>query len=290
MRLHKAVLIILYGGGLMVVAAVLTKGLHYYTLPLSQRPHSPLHPLLKPSGLWGHGLGIVGSSMMLLLFLYSMRKRCLCGLSFGKLRSWLNIHIFLGIMGPILVTLHTSFKFGGLVSVSYFSMVAVMLSGFVGRYLYVQIPRALSGDELTAKEMSEHNERMTRVLVEQYHIKPEQLRRLQGQAVTKMRRGGGGLAVLAAILKDDLTRPFRVRAFKRRLRREQLDLPQEKVAHLVWVAKQQSLLMRKMALLSAIKPLFHYWHVAHKPFAYVMIIIMFLHVTVTILFGYRWIF
>ncbi len=34
------------------------------------------------------------------------------GLRFGKIRNWLNIHIFFGIMGPIFVTLHTAFKFG----------------------------------------------------------------------------------------------------------------------------------------------------------------------------------
>lgn len=113
----------------------------------------PYHPNMKPGGVWGHGVGILGSAMLLLLFLYSARKRNKFGLRFGKIGQWLNIHIFLGIMGPILVTLHTSFKFGGIVSVSYFSMLAVMLSGFVGRYLYVQIPRSLSGDELSMKKL-----------------------------------------------------------------------------------------------------------------------------------------
>ena len=53
----------------------------------------------------------------------------------------------------MLVTLHTSFKFNGIISAAYWSMVLVMLSGFVGRYLYVRIPRSIRGNELTRAEL-----------------------------------------------------------------------------------------------------------------------------------------
>ena len=59
----------------------------------------------------------------------------------GSMPLWLEVHIFCGIVGPVLVTFHTSFKFNGIISVAYWSMMAVMLSGFVGRYLYVRIPK-----------------------------------------------------------------------------------------------------------------------------------------------------
>jgi hypothetical protein len=36
--------------------------------------------------------------------------------------------------------------------------------------------------------------------------------------------------------------------------------------------------------------LFKYWHVAHLPFALVMLVIMVVHVAVSIVFGYTWIF
>lgn len=117
MSVHKTILIILYATGFLFALMVAAKGLGYYVLPIGQRPFSGLHRTLKPGGLWGHGLGILGSSMLLLLFLYSARKRNVLGLRFGKMSYWLNIHIFLGIMGPVFVTLHTAFKFGGIVSV-----------------------------------------------------------------------------------------------------------------------------------------------------------------------------
>ena len=52
----------------------------------------------------------------------------------GSIRAWLEVHIFCGLVGPVLVTFHTSFKFNGLISVAYWSMVVVAVSGVIGRY------------------------------------------------------------------------------------------------------------------------------------------------------------
>ncbi|MFQ5750970.1 MAG: hypothetical protein ACE5HI_03150 [bacterium] len=290
MNFHKAVLFVLYSGSILFALAIAYKGFSYYTLPLELRPHSPLHDSMKPAGIWGHGLGILGSLMMLLLFLYSARKRYLFGLRFGKIRYWLNIHIFFGIMGPIFVTLHTSFKFGGIVTVCYFSMIAVMLSGFIGRYLYVQIPRTLSGDELSMQEMEEKNKIMNRLLVEKYKINALILNHIQSVSGLKEGRKLQGFSIVLQIMKNDLMRPLKMRALKKLIHGQNKNIPSKEIYNLAALVKQKSLLMRKMAFLSSIQPLFHIWHIVHKPFAYVMIIIMFLHIAVTLLFGYRWIF
>lgn len=290
MKIHKTFLVVLYLMAFSFAIAVAVKGFGYYTLPLKERPHDLLHPTLKPGGDWGHGLGILGSAMTLLLFLYSVRKRNVFGLRFGKIKNWLNIHIFFGIMGPIFVTLHTAFKFGGLVSVSYFSMIAVMLSGFVGRYLYVQIPRTLSGDELSMEEMEERNKYLTKILVGKYSMNPELLYKIKTFSGVHQSENPKRLAALLAIIKNDLTRPFKLRKLKKQILHPNQNIPAGKIHALINVINQKAVLMRKMTFLSSIQPLFHYWHVAHKPFAYVMIIIMFLHIGVTLLFGFRWIF
>jgi hypothetical protein len=190
-----------------------------------------LHSNLKPSGVLGHGLGIIGSSMMLLLFLYSARKRNKFGLRFGRIGRWLNVHIFFGIVGPILVTLHTAFKFGGIVSISYFCMLAVMLSGFVGRYLYVQIPRSLSGDELSMKEMRGKSEHMNKVLIEKYRVNPKFLDYLQGLTGVKPGQEVKGLPVFLTMLRNDLSRPFRLRSLKRKLQGQETKIPADKFPH-----------------------------------------------------------
>jgi hypothetical protein len=42
--------------------------------------------------------------------------------------------------------------------------------------------------------------------------------------------------------------------------------------------------------LQTMQTLFKYWHVAHLPFALIMLVIMVIHVAITIVFGYKWIF
>ena len=288
MKAHRTILFLLYAVALAGAVLLASYGYRYYVMPIIQRPHSPQHEYLKPGGLWGHGVGILGSSMMLLLFLYSARKRQLFGLRMGKIRYWLNIHIFFGIMGPVFVTLHTSFKFGGIVSISYFSMLAVMFSGFIGRYLYVQIPRALSGEELSLKEAQSKHDLLTRMLSEEYHLDERTLKRIDRLAA--LPHIGDGWSNLLRVVRDDLGWPMKMHALKRDLRRRYDQLPAERLHTLLAIIQEKSILQRKMKLLSSIQRLFHYWHVAHKPFAYVMIIIMFIHVGVTLLFGYKWIF
>jgi hypothetical protein len=59
---------------------------------------------------------------------------------------------------------------------------------------------------------------------------------------------------------------------------------------IISLVKADIKLSRRIERLDSMKNLFKYWHVAHLPFALVMLLIMVIHVGVTILFGYRWIF
>ena len=90
---------------------------------------------------------------MLLLLLYSVRKRFHFARKWGNLNVWLSAHIFLGFAGPVLVLFHTVFKFSGIVAIAFWSMVLVVASGVVGKFIFALIPRSLSGMELNRIEM-----------------------------------------------------------------------------------------------------------------------------------------
>lgn len=100
------------------------------------------------SELFGHGMGIVGFILMLMTeTLYSLRKRSRT-VRWGRMSTWLQMHILMGLVGPYMVLLHTSWKFNGLAGVTTLLTVIIVISGFVGRYIFTRIPRTLDGLEI----------------------------------------------------------------------------------------------------------------------------------------------
>lgn len=98
--------------------------------------------------LFGHGMGIVGFIFMLMTeTLYSLRKRSR-SVRWGRMSTWLQFHIFTGLVGPYMVLLHTSWKFNGIAGVTTLFTVIIVVSGFIGRYIFTRIPRTLDGLEI----------------------------------------------------------------------------------------------------------------------------------------------
>jgi hypothetical protein len=285
---HRLSLYALYALTIAAVIYLVGEGWGYYRLPLTERPHHALHESFKPSGSIGHGIGIIGSLMMIVLLLYSMRKRARFMQQAGNIRYWLNYHIWLGVTGPTLVLFHTCFKFGGIVSISFWSMVAVVLSGVIGRYIYLQIPRSLSGHELSARDLSEMDRDLQTQLAEFHGMDERMLAEIQSvtgaDQATKP-----GLAGLVTWMSGDLKLRGRLRTLRRDLRAAR-EVSARDIHRIVKLAKARATLRRRMAFLSQAHKLLHHWHVFHKPFAVVMLVIMVVHVIVTIMFGYRWIF
>ncbi len=130
--------------------------------------------MLKPSGILGHGIGIIGSLFIIIgVFSYMARKRYRFLSRLGLLKHWLEFHIFLCTLGPILVLFHTAFKFGGIVAVSFWSMVAVFLSGVIGRFIYLQIPRSIEGRELSLNEVKEMKSNVAGIVRNSYNLDEE---------------------------------------------------------------------------------------------------------------------
>ncbi len=123
--------------GALVVAGLTEVGIKYYLLPRGLRYKSPDHAMLKPSGLWGHGVGILATMFMLLNFVYPLRKRLRWFKGKGSIAPWLRFHVFVGIMSPIIILFHTAFQWGNQLATStYVSVVVVVATGLIGRYIF----------------------------------------------------------------------------------------------------------------------------------------------------------
>ena len=118
--------------------------------------------------LFGHGLGIFGFILMLMTeTLYSLRKRSR-SVRWGRMSTWLQFHIFTGLVGPYMVLLHTSWKFNGLAGVTTLFTVIIVISGFIGRYIYTRIPRTADGLEIQGT-LSEQALKQARRLMALWH-------------------------------------------------------------------------------------------------------------------------
>jgi len=255
----------------------------FYITDYLSRPRHPDYKILKPGGLFSHGLGILGSLMLLLLLLYSLRKRTRIFGRIGAIGRWLDIHIFLGTIGPLFVILHSTLKLNGLVSISFWSMILVALSGFFGRYLYIQIPRSIRGQELSKDEILQQRKILGNELATKYNINENEMEQLENAVAGSV--GSGFVGMIFA----DIFRFFRLFSIERQLKRRK-KIPARNVKELMKLLTQKALLDRRISLLSKVHKLFHAWHVFHKPFAVIMYIIMFVHVGIAVWLGYGWIF
>ncbi len=262
-------------------------GFPYYNLPLEERFFHENHTMLKPGGFWGHGLGILGTFFMLMgMALYMVRKRVRSLSRLGVLKHWLEFHIFLCTLGPILVLFHTSFKFGGLVAVSFWSMVAVFLSGIIGRFIYIQIPRTIEGREMSLNEVRDMKSNIGLMLSESYQLNEESYNLVLESTKKKIEkyRKNFIFQYFSRTIEDRNT----LRNIRSVLRKNKL--PKRELRQVLKLVKHEISLNRRIDRLVTMQNLFKYWHVAHLPFALVMLIIMVIHVTVAIVLGYHWIF
>ena len=107
-------------------------GFDYYRLPRELRPFSDKHELLRPSGLIGINLGVLGTVLFFIIFLYALRKVFPWLGRMGTAKHWMDFHIICGVTAPIIIAFHASFKFNNIAGVAFWIMLAVALSGIGG--------------------------------------------------------------------------------------------------------------------------------------------------------------
>jgi hypothetical protein len=276
-------------------AAVGAYGFDYYTLSAFERPHSPKHHLLRPSGTIGINLGVLGVALFLLIYLYYFRKRFGWLRNFGTTTHWLDFHIVLGIAAPVIIAFHSAFKFRGIAGMAFWIMVAVAASGVVGRYIYSQIPRRLNAAELTWQELQDEQIALTNQMASQKMFKPGELVAAFHIPDVEMVKHKSAMGALLWMFTLDLARPFRVASLRRRalgfggvvaslggiLPSSNLEL--ERVVQTV---KRQATLSKRVVFLSRTQQVFQLWHVVHRPFSYAFVVLAILHIATAMLLGY----
>ena len=245
----------------------------------------PLDRYLSPRQGIGYWLGIVGGSMMLLLLVYPLRKRLPAFSFVGNARIWFQVHMALGVLGPLLILYHCLYRLGATNSnVALVCMVVVSGSGVMGRYLYARIHHGLYGRQATLAEFREESERLRSETAGISRLLPDLAARLDASE----KRIGANIPLLPKPLTASLA--FRVE--RARLRRYIASALHAAAATSPVIAGHERSLhssvrryvdgrlgtARRVAEFEACARLFGLWHVLHIPLFFMLLIAGIVHV------------
>lgn len=245
-------------------------------------------PITAGDGL-GYTLGIVGGSLMLILLLYSARKRARFLRRFGATKYWFRIHMILGVVGPLLILYHCNFNIGSLNSqVALYCTLLVAISGVVGRYLYAQIHQGLYGRKASLAKLTGQLQDSN----EQLSTRTGLIREIRERLIEVGNDAVEPPATFAQSLIRPVTMGIRTRWLYHRLswqaRKEltaramvspAVDEHQERLLATTRRFLQEHLgETRRVAQFGFYERLFSWWHIVHVPFFLMMVLSGIVHV------------
>lgn len=252
------------------------RGWSYYRLSLEDRSGHAEYRLLRPSGLYGNGYGWVAAMLVVLNLSYLIRRR-FGSARLGSMKTWLDVHVFTGLLAASLVSFHSAFQLRTpIASVSAVSLGTVVVTGLLGRFLYALGPGGV-------------RERLGAALDAVEEVKPGS-RTALAEAIAQ--RPGPNVAANASLLRSLWAVPSWIRAASARRELLAMILPprREMPRELVRAARELYAASAADARASGIAALLRSWRALHRFFALLMLAAVFLHAGVAWYYGYRWIF
>jgi hypothetical protein len=237
----------------------------------------------------GYWIGVIGGTMMLLLFAYPLRKRWGWLARKGKAKHWFVAHMVLGIVGPVMVLAHSTFQIGSVnAGVALVSMLVVAASGIVGRFIYLRIHRGLGGEKLSLAALRDALGFNASSVRQELRFAPQAEARLRALDV----HAGEPRDAWAEHLRRLTVLPWQVWRVRRRCWRETREALNRVAHERQWdAAKRQTRLRHarrliddytgavlRVAQLAAYTRLFSLWHVLHVPFVFLMVLCAIAHV------------
>lgn len=234
-------------------------------------------------------IGVVGGSMMLVLFLYPLRKHVRFAQGWGHVKVWFWFHLVMGIAGPWLILVHSTFKIGSLnAGVALYCMIIVVLSGVVGRFIYMRINRGLDGERMSLAELRERAGMVESAARSRLHFSPSVEAKLLAFEQHELRAKPGWLTYFRQVtvlpVQQYITYRQCVTAVRRRMHAVAAarqwsanDLRRRERRAVRLVEKYLDAVVR-VAQYTAYERMFALWHLAHLPFVYLLVICACVHV------------
>ncbi|MFO1328933.1 MAG: hypothetical protein U1F56_16360 [Rubrivivax sp.] len=238
----------------------------------------------------GYTLGLVGGVLMLVLLLYPARKYLRVMRNAGRVKGWFWMHMVFGIAGPWLILVHSTFRIGSLnAGVALISMLVVVASGVVGRFLFVRVQQRLEGGQASLDERRRQLGLADDEARSMFAFAPDLLQRLQAYEAAVLPASPGAAAMtlprlLAVPLRDALEQR-RCHALLRRHLAERAaaeqwpaDLQRQRGARARRALRRYFDAVLQVAHYTLFDRLFALWHVAHLPFVVLLAVSAIVHV------------
>ncbi len=234
----------------------------------------------KPGVGLGYNLGLAGGLMMLTLLLYSARKHLTFMQGLGKLKHWFRIHMMLGVLGPILVIFHTTFRLASInASIAFYCMLLVAGSGLVGRFVYTRIHKGLYGSRSTLIDAYDDLAGSSGDIKSKLHFFPKvekKLKRFEYMALEQKRSFMAGIWLFFTFDIRRMVLTWQCRRYiKHKMRAERLRDVADEASALVG---QYLTRIQTVAQFKKFEQIFSAWHVLHIPLMYMMVATAIFHV------------
>ncbi len=230
---------------------------------------------------FGHSLGILGFLLMLLTeTLYSLRKRSRTA-KWGPMSAWLSVHIFMGIVGPYLVLLHTSWKFNGIAGVLMLLTAIVVLSGFIGRYIYTSVPRTADGIEIESEGIDRSILLVNSQIKAWVKLQPNEANHFSNEIkdAFRTRKTQNSLVLGRLLEKWKYNRNWRLQ------QNEIENVKEEKIEELNKLIRKRRRLGRQVASLALTRRLLSVWHTVHIPLGMALFTVSLIHIGAAIYYS-----
>jgi hypothetical protein len=236
--------------------------------------------LVPDEGL-GYALGPAGLAMMVLLLLYSLRKRWRLLGSSGPIQAWFHVHMALGILGPLAILFHCNFQLGSLnANVALLCMVVVSTSGLVGRFIYTRIHYEYLGRVATLTELRDeasHDGRLLHALTERVPELGRVLSEFRESALVPRRSlPSRALAFLTLGGRARRARRRAMRAWRASPASRDGSAPSRRQVR--GAIRDQVRAIRRVGEYAGYERAFALWHALHLPFCIVLFLAAAVHV------------
>jgi hypothetical protein len=238
--------------------------------------------LYTPASDFGYWLGVIGGSSMLLLLLYPLRKRFRSLSVLGSLKIWFRLHLFGGILGPIVILFHSTFRIGSFnAGVALASMLLVMASGIVGRFLYRKIHNGLYGSRASAAELErslvQQMETLQPVLVHQPAVAAE-LGRYSALVLSRPASSVARAWHFLTLGARRMAAGWRVRRAIRHYSEDSYGVVHGALHDAADTLDGALAAIQRSAQFATYERLFSLWHAVHIPFLILLVITAVVHV------------